>query len=209
MKQFLLATVAGSVFFLISALFDQRADAASDELDYFHKCVYQELTVALRRSVMMYGEDVLHRDHTDIDNSVFAICRQRSIDNSYRIDELTYVHDAVEALFKQAQKLTELQQQWKADPEKALEDQAVQAYSFCLEGTSRRLSRTSNDDAEVIEQTAFAACAKNKQLVFDTFRGHSHSFSSDAMATLEQEFQRKLPQIVVKTRDDVRQAAHQ
>jgi len=39
--------------------------------------------------------------------------------------------------------------QWKTDPEKALEDQAVRAYSICLQGTARGLSRTSNDPSEV------------------------------------------------------------
>jgi hypothetical protein len=95
------------------------------------------------------------------------------------------------------------------DPEKALEDQAVRIYSICLEGSARARSRTSNDPPEVIERASFAACAKNRQLVFDTFHSHTSSFSPEAMTALEQEFQRKLPQIIVKTRDDVRQAAHQ
>jgi hypothetical protein len=61
----------------------------------------------------------------------------------------------------------------------------------------------------VIEKASFAASEKNRQLVFDTFRSRTNSFSPEAMMALEQEFQRKLPQIIVKTRDDVRQAAHQ
>ena len=211
MKHLLLVTIAGLASLLTLA--HQQANAASDELDYFHGCVNQEIPVALRRSVITYGADFLNRDHTDIDNSVFAICKQRSIDSSHRIDEPPYVHDTIEAQFKQMQKIAEmtkqLQQQWKDDPEKALEDQAVRIYSICLEGSARARSRTSNDPPEVIERASFAACAKNRQLVFDTFHSHTNSFSPEAMTALEQEFQRKLPQIIVKTRDDVRQAAHQ
>jgi len=94
--------------------------------------------------------------------------------------------------------------QWKTDPEKALEDQSVRAYSICLEGTARGLSRTSSDASEIIQQASFARCAKNRQIVFDTFHSHNRSFSSEAMTALEQEFQRKLPQLVLKTRDDLR-----
>jgi hypothetical protein len=214
MKQFLLVTIAGLALHLSSALFDQPAEAASDELDYFHECVNQELPAALRRSVVTFGgDDLLHRDHADIVNSVFSICKQRAIDSSHRFDEQTYVYNAVGARFRQLEKFGDLQQQleqqWKDDPEKALEDQAVWAYSFCLEGSARGRSRTSNDTPEVIEQASFAACAKNRQLVFDTFRSRTNSFSSEAMTALEQEFRRKLPQIIVKTRDDVRQATHQ
>ena len=99
--------------------------------------------------------------------------------------------------------------QWKTDPEKALEDQSVRAYSICLQGTARGLSRTSNDPSELVEQASFARCAKNRQMVFDTFHRHNKSFSPEAMTALEQEFRRKLPQIVLKTRDDLRQATQQ
>jgi hypothetical protein len=211
MKQSLFVTIA-SLALLTTSLYDRQANAASDELDYFHGCVSQEIPAALQRSAMTYGTDFLRRDHADIDHSVFAICKQRSIDDSQRIDEPSYVHNTVEAVFKQMQKIAELQkqlqQQWRDDPEKALEDQAVRAYSMCLEGSARAHSRTSNDPPEVIEQASLDACAKNRQIVFDTFRSRTNSFGPEAMAALEKEFQRKLPQIIIKTRDDVRQAAH-
>jgi hypothetical protein len=100
MKQFFLVTVTGLALLLGSAFSDQRAGATSDELDYFHGCVNQEVPAALRRSVVMFGGDnLLHRDHTDIVNGVFSICKQRAIDSSHRLDEQTYVYNAVEALF--------------------------------------------------------------------------------------------------------------
>lgn len=206
MKQFLLVTVAGLALLLGSAFSDQRAGATSDELDYFHGCVNQEMPAALRRSVVMFGGDnLLHRDHADIVNSVFSICKQRAIDSSHRLDEQTYVYNAVEALFKQIEPFANLQQQltqqWKDHPQQALEDQAVRVYSICLEGSARGRSRTSNDPPEVIEQASFAACAKNKQIILDTYRAHTNSFSPEAMTALEQDFQRKLPQIIIKTRE--------
>jgi hypothetical protein len=85
--------------------------------------------------------------------------------------------------------------------EKFIEDQAVRAYSLCLEGSARGRSRNSNDLPEVIEQASFASCAKNRQIVFDTYRGHTNSFSPETMTAMEQEFQRRLPQIIIKTRE--------
>jgi hypothetical protein len=201
----LLVTAIGLAFLLGSAFPAQRA-GASDELDYFHGCVNQEVPAAMRRSVVTAGgDDLLHRDHTDIVNSVFSICRQRAIDSSHRPDEQAYVSNAVEALFKQIEPFADLQQkltqQWKDHPEQALEDQAVRAYSICLEGSARGRSRTSNDLPEAIEQASFAACAENKRMVLDTYRAHTRSFSPEAMTALEQEFRRRLPQIIVKTRE--------
>lgn len=209
MKPLLLSTIAGLALLVASALCGQEAGAASDELDYFHGCVTHEIPAALRRFVAVDGYDSLLRAQADIVNSVFSICRQRTIDTSHRVDEQTYVSNAVEALFKPIPKFVELEQQQKTDPEKALEDQAVTAYSICLQGTARGLSRTSNDPSEVIEQASFAGCTKNRQIVFDTFHSHNKSFSPEAMTAFEQEFQRKLPQIVMKTRDDLRQATRQ
>jgi hypothetical protein len=103
----------------------------------------------------------------------------------------------------------EQKQQWKADSANGQEDLAVTMYSFCLQGTARRLSRTSDDPAFVIEQGSLAGCAKNRQIVFDTFSSHNKSYSPEAMTALEQEFHRKLPKLVTKTRDDMRQATHQ
>jgi hypothetical protein len=195
------------------ALFDQQAAAASDELEYFHKCVSQEIPAALRRFVTVEGYDSLIRAKADIVNSVFSVCRQRAMDSSHRVDEQSYVNNTVETLFEQIPKFVELQQQieqqWKSDPAKALEDQAVRTYSLCLQGTARKLSRTSDDPPDAIEQGSLAACAKNRQIVFDTFSNHNKSYSPEAMTALEQEFHRKLPELVTKTRDDVRQATHQ
>lgn len=92
----------------------------------------------------------------------------------------------------------------KDHSDQTTERQAVFMYSVCLEGNARGRSRTSNDPPEAIEQSSFANCAKGRQQVFDTFRSHANSFSPEAMAALEQEFRRKLPQIIVKTRGDVR-----
>jgi hypothetical protein len=85
--------------------------------------------------------------------------------------------------------------------EKLIEDQAVRAYSFCLERSARNLSYNTNDPPEVIEPTALALCAKNRQMVPDAYRGHTNSFSSEMMSAREEMFQRKLPQIVIKTRE--------
>jgi hypothetical protein len=85
--------------------------------------------------------------------------------------------------------------------EKFIEDQSVRAYSLCLEGSARDRSRNSNDLVEVIEQASFASCAKNRQIVFDTYRGHANSFSPETMTAMEQEFQRRLPQIITKTHE--------
>ena len=209
MSRFHSLTIVGLVLLVTSALCRPGVGAASDELDYFHVCVTQEIPAALRRFVAVDGYDSLRRAQADIVDSVFSICRQRAIDSSHQVDEQTYVSKAVGALFEQIPKFVELEQQWKTDPEKALEDQAMRAYSICLQGAARALSRTSNDPSEVIEQASFARCAKNRQIVFDTFHSHTKSFSPEAMKALEQEFQRKLPQIVMKTRDDLRQATHQ
>ena len=85
--------------------------------------------------------------------------------------------------------------------EKIIEDQALRAYSLCLEGSARGRSHNSNDPPEVIEQSSFEACAKNRQIVFDTYRGHTNSFSPENVTAMEQDFQRKLPQIIIKTRE--------
>jgi hypothetical protein len=206
MKRSFLVTVAGLALLTGSALSEQPADAASDELDYFHGCVNQEIPAALHRSVVTSGgDDLLHRDHTDIVNSVFSVCKQRATDSSHRLDDQSYVYNAVEALFKQIEPFADLQQrltqQWKDHPAQALEDQAMRAYSICLEGSARGRSRTSNDPPEAIAQASFAACAKNKQMILDTYRDHSNSFSPEAMTALEQAFQNKLPQIIIKTRE--------
>lgn len=194
-------------------LFNQQVAAASDEFEYFHRCVNQEIPAALRRSVTVEGYDGLVRAKADIVNRVFSICRQRTIDNSHRVDEQSYVSDTVETTFQEVSKFVELrqklEQQWKTDPAQALEDQAVRTYSLCLRGTARRLSRTSDDPPNAIELGSLAGCAKNRQVVFDTFSSHNKSFSPEAMTALEQEFHRKLPELVTKTRDDVRQATHQ
>ena len=83
--------------------------------------------------------------------------------------------------------------------EKFIEDQSIRAYSLCLEGSARDRSRNSDDLPGAIEQASFASCAKNRQIVFDTYRGHT--FSPETMAAIEQEFQRKLPLIIIKTRE--------
>jgi hypothetical protein len=67
MKHLLLVAISSLASLLTLA--HQQANAASDELDYFHGCVNQEIPAALRRSVITYGADFLNRDHTDIDNS--------------------------------------------------------------------------------------------------------------------------------------------
>jgi hypothetical protein len=89
----------------------------------------------------------------------------------------------------------------KLKAEKLIEDQAVRAYSFCLEGSARKLSYNTNDPPEAIEHAAFALCAKNRQMVPDAYRGHTNSFNSEMMSAREEMFQRKLPQIVIKTRE--------
>jgi hypothetical protein len=212
MKQILLIAVAGltvaGLALLLSSELSQRRAAASGQLDYFHTCVKQEIAPAMCRSVVTFGDD-LHRVQADVVDSVFSICKQRAIDSSHRPDEPTYVSGAVAAVFEQGQRITvETERKMKDHPDKFMEDQAVFAYSFCLEGNARGRSRTSNDPADVIEQSSFARCAENRQIVFDTYRGYAHSFSPEAMTALEQEFRRKLPGIIVKTREDMRQTAH-
>ena len=83
----------------------------------------------------------------------------------------------------------------------AEEQQAVRAYSLCLEGSARNLARNSNDPSEIIEPAAFASCEKNRQIVFDAYNKHGSAFSMETMSALEQTFRRKLPQIVVRTRE--------
>jgi hypothetical protein len=85
--------------------------------------------------------------------------------------------------------------------EKIAEDQASRAYWLCLEGSARGRSRNSNDPPEVIEQSSFKACAENRQIVIDAYRGHTNAFSPENMTAMEQDFQRKLPQIIIKTRE--------
>jgi hypothetical protein len=213
----LFRVAAGLALITGLALFDQQAAAAPDELEYFHECVNQEIPASLRRFVIVNGPERLTRAEAsakaDIVNSVFSVCRQRAVDSSHRVDEQSYVNDTVETLFKQIPKFVELQRQieqlWKSDPAKAIEDQAVRAYSLCLEGTARRLSRTSDDPPDTIEQGSLAACEKNRQVVFDTHSSHDKSYSPEAMKALEQEFHRKLPEVVTKTRNDVRKAKQQ
>jgi len=205
--------IVGLALIAAPALFDQRAAAASDEFEIFHGCVNQEIPVALRRFVTVEGYDGLIRAKPEIVNSVFSICRQRAIDSSHRVDEQSYVNNTVETFFNRISKLADqvqqAEQQYKSDPAKASEDQAVRVYSFCLQGTPRRLSRTSDDPPDAIEQGSLGGCAKNRQIVFDTFSSHNKSYSPEAMTAMEQEFHRKLPELVTKTRDDVRQATHQ
>jgi len=154
-------TAPGIILFAGLLLFDQQAAAAPDELDYFHGCVKQELPAALRRFVITKGADGLNRAEdsakTAIVDDLFSVCRQRAVDSSHRVDDRSYVDDTVGSFFKQIPGIVELQhrieQQWKSDPDKALEDQAVRMYPICLEGTARKLARTSNDPADAIEHT--------------------------------------------------------
>jgi hypothetical protein len=208
---------AGLALIMDVALFDRQAAAAPDELEYFHECVKQELPATLRRFVIANGSESLTRAEAgakaDIVNSLFSVCRQRAIDGSHRVDEQSYVNDTVETFFKQIPRIVELQRQteqlWKSDPAKAIEDQAVRAYSLCLEGTARRLSRTSDDPTDTIEQGLLAACEKSRQIIFDTFSSHSKSYDPEAMKAFEQEFHHKLPEVVTRTRNDVRKAKQQ
>jgi hypothetical protein len=89
----------------------------------------------------------------------------------------------------------------KLKAEKLIEDQAARAYSLCLEGRARNLSYKTNDPPEAIGRAAFALCATNRQMIPDAYRGHTNSFNSEMMSALEEVFQRKLPQIVIKTRE--------
>jgi hypothetical protein len=213
----LFCVAAGLALIIDVALFYRQAAAASDELEYFHECVKQELPAALRRFVIANGSERLNRAEAgakaDIVNSLFSVCRQRAMDSSHPVDEQSYVNETVETLFKQIPKIVELQRQteqlWKSDPAKAIEDQAVRTYSLCLEGSARRISRTSDDPADTIEQGALAACEKNRQLIFDTYSSHSKSYSPEAMKALEHEFHLKLPEVVTRTRNDVRKAKQQ
>lgn len=210
-------TAPGIILFAGLLLFDRQAAAAPDELDYFHGCVKQELPAALRRFVITKGADGLNRAEdsakTAIVDDLFSVCRQRAVDSSHRVDDRSYVDNTVGSFFKQIPGIVELQhrieQQWKSDPDKALEDQAVRMYPICLEGTARKLARTSNDPADAIEHGALAACEKSRQTVFDIHARHGKSYDPEAMKALEQEFHRKLPDVVTRTRDDVRKATQQ
>lgn len=199
------------VLALIAAptLFYRQTAAASDELEYFHGCVSQEIPAALARFVSVGGNESLIRAKADIVNSVFSLCRQRATDSSHRVGEQSYVDNAIEALFKQIEQQQQIEQRWKADPATALEDQAVRAYSICLQGTARKLSRVSGDPTDAIEHGSLAECAANRQAVFDVFSSHGKSYSPEAMTALEQEFHRKLPDVVTKTRSDMRRGTHQ
>lgn len=208
---------AGLILVMGLTFFERQAAATPDELEYFHECVKQELPATLRRFVVANGPEGLNRAEdsakSDIVNSLFSICRQRAVDSSHRVDERSYVDDVVGSFFKQVPRIVELQRQteqlWKSDPDKAIEDQAVRAYSLCIEGTARRLARTSDDRTDTIEQGSLAACEKNRQIVFDTYSNHSKSYDPEAMKALEQEFHRKLADVVTRTRDDVRKATQQ
>jgi hypothetical protein len=208
---------AGLILVMGLAFFDRQAAAAADELEYFHECVKQELPATLRRFVIANGPERLNRAEdsarADIVNSLFSICRQRALDSSHRVDERSYVDDTVGSFFKQIPGIVELQRQteqlWKSNPDKAIEDQAVRAYSLCLEGTARRLARTSDDPTDTIEQGSLAACDKSRQIIFDTYSSHSKSYDPEAMKALEQEFHSKLPEVVTRTRNDVRKAKQQ
>jgi hypothetical protein len=117
MSRFHSLTTAGLVLLVTSALCSPGVCEASNELDYFHVCVTQEIPAALRRFVAVDGYDSLRRAQADIVDSVFSICRQRAIDSSHQVDEQIYVSKAVGALFEQIPKFVELEQQWKIDPE--------------------------------------------------------------------------------------------
>ena len=207
----------GLIIVLGLAFFDRQGAAASDELEYFHECVKQELPTTLRLFVIKNGPDRLTRAEdsakADIVDSLFSVCRQRAVDNSHRVDERSYVDDTVGSFFKQVPRIVELQRQteqlWKSNPDKAVEDQAVRTYPLCLEGTARRLARTSNDPTDTIEHGALAACEKSRQTIFDTYSSHGKSYDPEAMKALEQEFHRKLPDVVTRTRNDVRKATQQ
>jgi hypothetical protein len=208
---------AGLILVMGLCFFARQAAAASDELEYFHECVKQELPTTLRLFVIKNGPDGLNRAEdsakAEIANNLFSVCRQRAVASSHRVDERSYVDDTVGSFFKQIPRIVELQRQteqlWKANPDKAIEDQAVRTYPLCLEGTARRLARTSNDPTDTIEHGALAACEKSRQTIFDTYSRHGKSYDRDAMKALEQEFHRKLPDVVTRTRDDVRKATQQ
>lgn len=209
--------VAGFALITGLALPYDKAAAASDGLEFFHQCVGQEIPASLRRFVIANGSTSLSPDDAnakaEIVNNVFSVCRQRALDGSHRIDEKSYVKDTVDAIFKQFPAIMELQrhleEQWKSDPGKAIEEQTVRVYSFCLEGTARRLSRTSDDPVDTIEQGSLAACEKSRRAVFDIHSSRNEPYSSEAMNALEQQFHRNLPEIVTKTRNDVRKATQQ
>lgn len=213
----LFCVAAGLALIIDVALLDRQAAAASDELDYFNECVKQELPATLRRFVIANGSESLNRAdagaQANIVNSLFSVCRQRAMDSSHRVGEQSYVHDTVETFFKQIPGIVELQRQterlWKSDPTKAIEDQAVRVYPLCLEGTARRLSRTSDDSVDAIEQGSLAACQKSRQIIFDTYSSHGKSYDPEAVRALEQDFHRKLPDVVTRTRNDVRKARPQ
>lgn len=208
---------AGLIIVVGLAFLDREAAAASDELGYFHECVQQELPTTLRLFVIKNGPDGLTRAEdsakADIVNSIFSVCRQRALDNSQRVDDRSYVDDTVGTFFKQIPRIVELQRQteqlWKSNPDRAIEDQAVRTYPLCLEGTARRLARTSNDPADTIEHGALAECEKSRQTIFDLYSSHGKSYEPGAMKALEEEFHRKLPDIVTRTRSDVRKATQQ
>jgi hypothetical protein len=205
MKHLLLATVA-----VIALLMCQAAQAASDQ-DYFHACVKQEGNAALRRKVQKSGDDALYGYQNDVANEVFAICKQRAIDSSERIDYPAYVYGVVEALAKAAlyeKAKKELEAERKRDElnaprlkaEKAVEDQAASIYFACLDNHARVLAVKSNEPAEVIAQASFASCRTERQGVFDAYRGHTNSFYPETMAAAEPVFQRQLLLAVIEAR---------
>jgi hypothetical protein len=91
----------------------------------------------------------------------------------------------------------------KLKGDRFIQDQAARAYSLCLPGGARRLARNSDDPPEAIERGALALCAKNKQMILDAYGGSADSSSFEIVSSLEKEFRRELPQIVVKTREAV------
>ncbi len=200
----------------LGLLHPHRATAA-DELQYFHDCVKHELPAALRRFVIANGPDRLNRAEdsarTDIVNDLFSACRQSALDSAHRADERSYVDEAVGSFFKEIPWIVELQhrteQLLKTDPDKAFEEQAVRAYSFCLEGTARRLAQTSEDPIDTIEQGALVGCSRNRQVVFDTYSSHGKSFAPVEMKALEKESHDKVSAIVTKIRNDVRKTKQQ
>ena len=195
---------------VIALLTCQAAQAASDQ-DYFHSCVKQEGNAALRRKVQKFGADALYGYQNDIANEVFAICKQRAIDSSERIDYPTYVYGVVEALakaalYEKAKKESEAERKRdelnapRLKAEKAIEDQASSIYFACLDSHARVLAVKSNEPAEVIAQASFASCRTERQGVFDAYRGHTNSFYPETMAAAEQVFQGQLLLVVIEAR---------
>ncbi|MGJ5179393.1 hypothetical protein ACQR16_15935 [Bradyrhizobium oligotrophicum] len=191
----------------------QPCAATASDTNTFRACVVREAKAALNRAFTKFGEVAFFGYHNDENAQVFATCKLRPFNGaiSSDIDDAKFVSETTDKIGRELalesmRKADEMQRQRDAldmprlRAEKALEDQAAQNYLLCLDSSTRVLSVSSSEPAEVIAQAAFASCVRPRQRVFDAYRGHTNSFSLETMEAMEQVFRRQLLLVVVEAR---------